>query len=276
LYAVFLARSLAPTSIPGYLNIIKLMHAEKDLSNPLDNWELRAVTKGIHRSLGRPPKQKLPITPDILAVLYTNLDLSNPQLQAFWAACLVGFFAFLRKSTLLPKTSHIKDSVKALTMGDLELHPDKSLLTLHIRHTKTIQFGQRELLIPISAVQGSFLCPVMAIIRMLSSLPAGNVSKLDPLFSYSNSEGVVSCLTHSTFLRILKSTLTAGGIKPADYSGHSFRRGGCTHAFQLGVSPQLIKLRGDWRSNAFERYIDIQFSQHVLFAKALGISVAHK
>jgi len=46
------------------------------------------------------------------------------------------------------------------------------------------------------------------------------------------------------------------GVDPAKYSGHSFRRGGATFAHRLGVDPLLIKRMGDWRSDAYRRYID--------------------
>ena len=39
-YMAFLARSLSPNSIPGYMNIIRLLHLDSGFVNPLlDNWE---------------------------------------------------------------------------------------------------------------------------------------------------------------------------------------------------------------------------------------------
>jgi hypothetical protein len=40
------------------------------------------------------------------------------------------------------------------------------------------------------------------------------------------------------------------------FSGHNFRRGGATFAHRMGVSPLLIKLMGDWSSDAYMTYID--------------------
>ena len=249
------------------------MHAERGLQNPLDTWELTMVKKGIHRRLGKPPKQKLPITPHILNMLYNQLDLQVNQHKAFWAACLVAFFSFLRKSTLLPKSPAEKDIYKALCMGDLHINGDE-LMTLRIRHTKTIQFGQRELCLPISSVPGSPLCPLSAVAAMLAALPAQMSMKISqPLFSYVSAGGTLQILTHSTFVKLLKYYLKVAGVNPSEYSGHSFRRGGCTHAFKLGISPLLIKLRGDWKSNAFERYININTNHHIMFAKTLSQSV---
>jgi hypothetical protein len=94
-YVAFLARQLSPTSIPQYLNVIRLLHEEAGLGNPLtDNFELAMVKRGIRREKGVPPKQKMPITLDILKKMHPFLDLSSPCDLAFWAAALIAFFVF--------------------------------------------------------------------------------------------------------------------------------------------------------------------------------------
>ena len=98
----FLARSLLPNSIPGYMNIIRLLHLDSGFVNPLlDNWDLKMIYKGISRQLGRPPKQKSPMTISILLQLFRTLE-DHPFDAAFWFACLTAFYGFMRKSTLLP------------------------------------------------------------------------------------------------------------------------------------------------------------------------------
>ena len=66
-------------------------------------------------------------------------------------------------------------------------------------------------------------------------------------------------LTHSTFISALKKTLPACGFDPSQYSGHSYRRGGASHAFVCKVPDAMIKLHGDWKSNAYLRYFEIPF-----------------
>ena len=46
-------------------------------------------------------------------------------------------------------------------------------------------------------------------------------------------------------------------LDPADFSGHSLRRGGATFAFQCGIPSELIKLQGDWRSDAYMLYLTL-------------------
>ena len=77
---------------------------EAGLSNPLEqNWELLLLKRGVNRQKGKPPVQKLPLTLDILRKIFHLLDTRLPADAAFWVALLVGFYGFLRKSTLLPE-----------------------------------------------------------------------------------------------------------------------------------------------------------------------------
>jgi hypothetical protein len=274
-YAVFLARTHNPSKVPPYLNIIKLLHDEAGLPNPLAVWELTMVKRGINRCLGRPPRQKLPITLDILQKIYNTLDLSDNATLAFWAACLIAFFGFLRKSTLLPKSSNQAEIKKSIMITDVTVAEDKSCISIKIRHTKTIQFGQRCLTLPFMAVPDSQLCPVEAVVSMLARLKGAPLTINQPLFSFMSQQNRVSHLTHSTFSEQLRSSLVNSGTDPSEYSGHSFRRGGCSHAFALGIPPALVKLRGDWKSNAYERYIHINGSCHETMAQALALSAAN-
>ena len=78
----------------------------------------------------------------------------------------------------------------------------------------------------------------------------------DRLFCYMVADKLI-LLTHDIFVKSLKFYIKLCGLDSKLYSGHSFRRGGATHAFSLNISPLLIKAQGDWKSNAYLRYIDI-------------------
>ena len=269
-YVVFLARTLKPTSINQYLNVVRLMHMERGLPNPLDDWNLHNVQRGIARLKGEPPKQKLPITIEILKLIYNILKPVSGRELAFWAACVVAFFAFLRKSTLLP-LSQFANPELTLCIKDVKLQENQLLLS--IRHTKTIQFGQRVLRVPLCSIPGSPLCPVKSVSDLLHHTShLKNAGKL-PLFSYITN-GQIKTLTHTTFVAMLKSTLSKANIDVSLYSGHSFRRGGCSYAFQLGLPPLLIKLRGDWKSNAYERYVTINETLHTQMAGILSLAAS--
>jgi hypothetical protein len=136
-YVAFLASSLNPSSIGGYLNVIRIIHLNAGLANPLiDNWEIAMVKRGVSRQLGRPPVQKLPITVEILRDMFSLLDLKKVRDMSFWAAALVCFFGLLRKNTLLPPTF---DSVsKSFLVRSDVVGMSRHSFLLRIRHTKTL------------------------------------------------------------------------------------------------------------------------------------------
>ena len=60
LYIAYLSESLKYASIPKYLNIIRLLHVEAGLPNPLqDNVWIKALLRGVKRELGNATTQKL-------------------------------------------------------------------------------------------------------------------------------------------------------------------------------------------------------------------------
>jgi hypothetical protein len=263
-YAAYLARTISNSSIPGYLNIVRLLHLEAGLENPLLQWPVKCILKGIKRHHGQPPKRKLPITPDILRLMYNVIDLKKPGMAAFWAASLVAFFGFLRKSTLLPKNVKPKDINECLCQKDVAYKESGVLLS--IRHTKTIQCHERVLQIPLPVILDSPLCPVSALKR-LANVSGGYIGD-QPLFSYKEGSKV-HFLTYSSFLTILQAVIKACGLNADQYSGHSFRRGGATYAFSCGVPPMLIKAQGDWKSQAYQAYVDISLDQQWHMMKCL-------
>lgn len=87
-YIAFLARSLSPNSIPNYLNVIRILHLQNGLPNPLQdpllNWRYHMILRGIQREHGQPTRQKLPITPHILRSIKTQLNLNLSADLTFW------------------------------------------------------------------------------------------------------------------------------------------------------------------------------------------------
>ncbi|CAH3109145.1 unnamed protein product [Porites lobata] len=99
-YAAFLARSLSASSIPAYLNAIRILHLEHGLSDPTkNNFQLASTLRGIKRVKGLTVSQKKPITPQILLAFKSHLHLDSPLHATFWAVCLVAFFlaSFVRR-----------------------------------------------------------------------------------------------------------------------------------------------------------------------------------
>jgi hypothetical protein len=267
-YTAYLARRLLPTSIPNYLNVIRLLHLESGYPNPLEgNFELCLLKKGINRRLGVPPKQKLPLTVSILRRLHVFLSLDKPSDLAFWAACVIGFLGFMRKSTLLPLNAKV-ELEKILLRDDIS-GLDLSSFVLTVRRSKVIQFGQRVHTIPFALSPDSVLCPVRSLLSHFGASPLGGRR---PLFNYME-KGREVWFSQSAFVVRLSALLRVAGYKASEYSAHSLRRGGASMAFDLGLSPLQIKMRGDWSSDAFERYVHISSSSAMVVAQSLSAGV---
>ena len=66
-------------------------------------------------------------------------------------------------------------------------------------------------------------------------------------------------LSHSAFRSFIRSKLSAGipTLDISRYSHQSFRRGGATFAFKCQVPGIFIKAMGDWLSDSYIRYIEL-------------------
>ncbi|CAG2193184.1 unnamed protein product [Mytilus edulis] len=143
------------------------------------------------------------------------------------------------KSNLFVPTLAEFDAGKHLSRQDIVFQTSG---TLHrIRKSKTIQFANRLLEIPLPRIPNSPLCPSQALLLHVKMIPA--VSCPSPAFLYI-SKGTTVPLTYSTFLQMLKHSLSQLELDTSGYSGHSFRRGGATFALECGVSSDLIQAQG--------------------------------
>ena len=136
-YIAFLSRRLCFNSVKQYLNAVRLVHLEAGLPNPLDkNWYITSILKGVRWVKGDASVQKLPITLDILRQIFLTLNLHNSFDRTFWAAYLVGFFSFFRKSNLLVSSHMLFDQAKNLGSQDVQFTTDGAVLT--VRWSKVI------------------------------------------------------------------------------------------------------------------------------------------
>lgn len=269
-YIAFLSRKLVFSSIRQYLNIIRLLHLDAGLPNPLDNnWYISSILKGVKRVKGNTVTQKLPITIDILTGILTKLNLQLSLDRCFWAACLVAFFSFFRKSNLLIQSRTSFDPTRHLCVSDIEFTTQGVVLT--VRWSKVIQFRERHLFIPLPHIPNSVFCPSSALLLLTLECPAAPTPA--PLFRYKD-QSATSALTQSAFTLKLRHCLTALGYPADKFTGHSFRRGGASFALQCGLPTDLIKLQGDWSSNAYERYLEPSFELRKQVAEKLGAEIA--
>ena len=241
-YIIFLAANLnVYQSIKNYLNGVRVLHACNGIKFALlDNFEARLVLQAVKRRLRNAPLAKLPVTPDMLMLIYCTIDVSEPFHAALWCSYLFAFFAFLRKSNVVSRSLASFDTTKHLTRGDVLR--TRFGLTLILGWSKTVQFKNRVLQIPLCEIPGHILDAVKAFENMCRLSPAAASA---PAFSYCTRQGGLDSVTYSKFSKVLLSKLSEIGLDPFLYSGHSFRRSGCSFAFISGVPAKLLKSHGD-------------------------------
>ncbi|CAC5389761.1 Probable C-mannosyltransferase DPY19L1,Probable C-mannosyltransferase DPY19L2,C-mannosyltransferase dpy-19 [Mytilus coruscus] len=179
-YVAYLSARLQFNSINNYLSIIRLLHLEAGTTSPLESFFMDSVLKGAKRVLGCTVNSKLPLTPKILNEIFTLLSLSSSKDLCFWVACLVAFFSFLRKSNLFAPCLSGFDPVRQLSREDITFHAEG--VRLRVVKTKTIQFSECVLEIPLPRVNNSHLCPSKALLLNFKRVPA--ISSPSPVFLY--------------------------------------------------------------------------------------------
>ncbi|XP_066278616.1 uncharacterized protein [Branchiostoma lanceolatum] len=249
-FAEMLARSFrAPASIANYLGGLRSLHV-------LFGWTVDAflspdialMKRGLQRRLCHTPRQVAPFTPDILLRILEHLDMTDPFHATIWTLLILSFFTFQRKSNFLPKGRF--DPAKQCTIHDFQIFPNYMLV--RIRWSKTIQCAERVLYLPVLAIPESPLCPVAAFRHMLKLNPYDGLA----VFTVRYSKRVLP-MSQAVFDNAFKRVLVQAGLNPQSYSLHSGRRGGATFAFRSGVPVELIKIQGDWRSNAYLLYLKV-------------------
>ena len=147
-------------------------------------------------------------------------------------------------------------------------------IILVVRWSKKTQYGDRTLLVPVPKIAYFSLCPRSAVTRAfkLAGVYQSNKSASEPAFTYLE-DGVLK--TYTTFTTKVKRILDLCGYDSSRFSEHSFRRGGASFALHCDVPSDYIKLEGDWKSTAYERYLDHSLPYKLEAVKHMSHGITH-
>ena len=144
-------------TITSYLSGVNYM-LNSHLVTPIDyqNVLVARAIRGARRLLGDASIQAIPLLPHLLKAMFTFI---YPTLghTAFWAAALCGFRALLRKA-------HYTKGDAILPRSAFTFHSWGMVIT--VKKSKTIQFAERELYVPINRVADPVLCAVTWVERL--------------------------------------------------------------------------------------------------------------
>lgn len=204
---------------------------------PTQSEPVRAVLRGIRRTLGTAAQRKAPAVAQTIAAMVKRIPetLAGRRDRAL---LLLGFAAALRRSELA-----------ALDVGDIERVDGKGFV-VHLRRSKTDQEGRgREIAIP----NGRRLKPAAAVEDWIAmaALTEG------PLFRPIGKGGRLgqTRLSDHSIAAIVKRWAGAAGLDPTLFSGHSLRAGFVTQALDDGADPfRVMDVTGHKRVDTVRVY----------------------
>ena len=196
---------------------IRYAHKRAGHEPPTNAEAVKALMRGIRRTVGTAKTQKAPATADVLGEMLKHVPDTLIGKRDRALLCL-GFAGAFRRSELV-----------ALTVADLTDAPDG--LRVLIRRSKTDQEGQgAEIAIP----RGCRLRPVVAVQEWLAA--AGITD--GPIFRPVAKGGRVmaEALSDRGVADIVKRYAQRAGLDAASFAGHSLRAGFLTSAAESGAS----------------------------------------
>lgn len=260
-YIAFLNRSKSPTSIPQYLTVIRLLHLEFGLCNPLqDSHHISSLIKATKRLKGD-SLYKLTLTVGDLLAMKQHMSLHTPADAQLWSIIVTCFFGLLRISNVTAPYTSSWDPVKIVKRKDIWIKDSGCII--NIRWSKTIQFKERLFCAALPRLDTP-LCPREALLHFLQT--AGPIPADAPAWSFMTASNKLSVPTPASIRPRLQSLVVAIGLPPAQYNTHSLRRSGASHLLTSGVPLETIKVLGDWRSDSVFKYLKPTSSQQLTMA----------
>ena len=246
-YVASLAQRVSYSTIKVYLCGLQFFSHMRGLTESISSMpRVYYLLRGIRRSQGstfqRPRRQ--PITTNHLKLIHHRLTFMNYnklQQVSLSTAASLAFFGFLRCSEYTCASSSCFDPSKELMVRNITIAADYSILTVHIRASKTDPF-RNGCYIRIGAT-GDKLCPVTWMREYLAIHPVPQ----GPLFVLSS--------THFVTRRDIVTMLSRCLPEVGNINTHSFRIGGASAAATAGVPDSTIQLLGRWSSDAYRRYL---------------------
>lgn len=241
--------SYSPATVRLYVSSVGFANKFKGLSDTSQSFLIQKMLNGANKLYGK-ADIRCPITLDMAmkcSLALKHVCFSQYEASMFWAAFSLSFFGLLRigELTILSSTS---DSSKIIQNTDVEFinTSNNRHILLTLRFSKTDQFGISSV-IRVEEEENLPACPVSTLKAFLDIRPKFH----GPLFCYYNKKHV----TRIQFVKVLHDCLKYLGYKTEVFNTHSFRIGGAAHLFQKGANEAVIKNRGSWSSNSYNRYI---------------------
>ena len=221
-------RPLAVGTLQVYLAAITRRYRAAGRIPPTRDGKVTSVLQGLRRRSDEQPRRVKALREQDIARILSHCDFLTgiPRFRSIAtrdaAMMAIGFAAALRRSEIC-----------GLEFGDLQFLDQsrrRSGMFLHIRRSKTDQFGQGQ---RIAIPEGTVVRPVRRLKQWLA------LSGIDggPVFPTMRRNGILlgRALHPTDIARLVKHYVQAIRLDPAEYSGHSLRVGFATSAAVHGA-----------------------------------------
>ena len=254
-YIAYLSDRLSFSSIKKYLGIIRVLHLEVGMVDPavFEMYDVKLILLAVKKVLGDKVVRMKPVDPLLLSLMYDKLDFHNCDDCVVWAIILLGFFGLLRISNILGVSGELFSASKFLTRDDITWVPEGIVISL--KWAKNNQFKSRIVEVAIPRLDDHCLCPVTALARAFHHTP--NVKVSEPAFQRYAKDGKLVPVSYDWFKTRFLGLLDKCGVDRKGFGTHSLRRGGASWALKCGLSADVIRLLGDWSSNAYMCYLEV-------------------
>jgi integrase len=231
------------TSLRPFVSAINNAYLDNKWDALARNHLYNKCIKGLHNQFARSdeskPKKSLSIKS--MKQIATTIDKESFEDCRDWAAAVFAFFALLRRSEYT-NGALLKKNVSRGKEG----------IEITITRSKTSNVPQKVAM----SRRKDELCPILAYNQYVKV--RGKADKDDPFFKEKKDQ-VIPMSGEKFIHRIRQRYGQVTGKDAKLIAGHSFRRGGATAMAKAGLSTDMIKQQGRWRSTTMPAvYADIQ------------------
>ncbi len=225
-------------TIVSKISSLSFFYKFNSLPDPTSHFLVVKALKAVQK-ISASNDSRLPITLNIFHLMLDNLvhvSQNSYHLSMFKAMLSLSFFAFLRPGEITSSDNNI-------SLDQIKIFP--KFLTLTFTHFKHYQ-GE-----PITiTVCRSFSrhCPV----HLLSDYIVNRGMVSGHLFCHPTGHPVTYSQYNTMFSRLVRFLRLPGKFSP-----HSARIGAATYAASIGVSEEVIRRVGRWRSSSYLKYIRV-------------------
>ena len=237
LYITHLAKKCCYVTIINYVSAVWALHDHWGVPHiDATTFLISSTLRGAKRLLGCESTPSDPLSPAQMRAIWSQLDMNVYSDLQFWTALCVMYRCLLR-------VSHVVASAHCMRVKDISWTMEGMDVT--IRSSKTIQYRERSVVIPVVSSPASTLCPCGYMSHYLSS---SDLEPESPIFPY----------TYNVFSSKLKKMCVKAGLV-GNYTTHSLRRGSATFLSTF-LPLHTVRTYGDWKSWAVLLYVSDDYS----------------